>query len=59
MAIMLVAVSSYFSSPIPSGAGALNTSPQQLQRRRSSSTTLAESGDMPTTRTSTAGSARG
>jgi len=32
---MLVAVSLYFCSPTPSGAGAVNTSPHKLQRSRS------------------------
>jgi hypothetical protein len=56
---MLAAVSSYFSSPTLAGAGAVKTSPQRLQRRRSHSYSDDCSGATPTTRTSVAGSASG
>jgi hypothetical protein len=57
--IMLDALSSYFSWPTPSGASALNTSPHRLQRICSHSYTVADSGAIPVTRTSTAGVASG
>src|SRR5205807_1128014 len=56
-AIMLALVSSYFSGPTPSGAFAVNTSPQRLHRNFSSSYTVAFSAAWPTTRTSTPGCA--
>jgi len=41
---VLTAVASYFASPSPAGAAAVNTSLQRLQRRRSRSYTVAASG---------------
>src|ERR1700689_2950864 len=55
-AIMAAVVSSYFSGPTPSGSGAVNTSPHRLQRRRSSSYTVAASGAWPKILTSVRGS---
>ncbi len=37
MITIVVAVSSYFASPTPSGAGAVKTSPQRLHRQRARS----------------------
>ena len=56
---MAAAEASNFSAPVPSGAFAVNTSPQALQRSRSRSITLAWRGDRPTILTITAGSAMG
>ncbi len=53
---MAAVVSSYFSSPTPSGAFAVNTFPHRLHRSLSTSYTVALSGDIPRTRTSTPGS---
>src|ERR1017187_398878 len=55
-AIMLAAVSSYFFSPTPSGAAAVNTSPHRLHRNFSNSYTVAAMGACPLIRTSTPGS---
>jgi hypothetical protein len=52
---MLANLASYFFSPIPSGAGAVNTSPHRLQRSFSSSYTVAWTGACPVTRTMTPG----
>ena len=57
--VIAEADSSYFSGPTPSGGAAVYTSPQRLQRSRSHSHTVAASGAMPVTRTSTAGSCSG
>ena len=54
-AIIAVALSSYFATPIPSGAFAVNTSPHALHRSLSSSYAIAASGAMPVTRTRTDG----
>jgi hypothetical protein len=55
-ATMLVAVASYFSSPTPSGAGAVYTSPHRLQRSPSQAYTVAIKGAMPVILTSLDGS---
>ena len=56
---MLVVVTSYFSSPTPAGAFAVNTSPLKLQRSFSSSYTVAAIGTWPRNRTSSPGSYSG
>src|SRR5712691_10476366 len=59
IATMLADVSSYLSSPTPSGAGASNTSWHRLQRILSSPYTVAWMGACPTILTRTAGSFSG
>src|ERR1035438_7613432 len=56
MAIMLAADSSYFWSPTPSGAAAVNTFPHRLHRSFSNSYTVAAMGAYPLIRTNTPGS---
>lgn len=56
---MLATVASYFSSPIPSGASAVNTSPRRLQRSFCNSYTVASIGAWPLIRTNGPGSCSG
>src|ERR1039458_6710658 len=56
MAVMLAADSSYFWSPTPSGAAAVNTFPHRLHRSFSNSYTVAAMGACPWIRTNTPGS---
>ena len=55
-AIIATAVASYLSGPAASGAAAVKTCPQALQRSRSISNTVVFSGACPTIRTNVAGS---
>ena len=56
---MLAVVASYFSSPTPSGAAAVNVSPHRLQRSFSNAYTVASIGAWPFIRTNSPGSCSG